>query len=79
MNFLPGRIAVESDTCGGRPFFKGTRIPVYVVLEMLTNRETWEDVSEAFPDLTQQDLHDSLEYAKNLAEMPRQHVAIAHA
>ena len=44
MKTLPGRIVIDPAVCGGRPHFKGTRIPVYVVLEMLANRETWDNV-----------------------------------
>ncbi len=69
---LPGRICVDPVVCGGRPHFKGTRIPVYVVLEMLSNQETWEDIRADYPLLTQADIHFALEYARNIAAMPRQ-------
>jgi uncharacterized protein (DUF433 family) len=74
---LPGRIAVDPDVCGGRPHFKGTRIPVYVVLELLANEESWEDVHKAYPDLRRRDLTDSLDFARELASVPRQGLAVA--
>jgi uncharacterized protein (DUF433 family) len=77
MTHLPGRIAVDPETCGGRPYFKGTRIPVYIVLEMLTNGESWEDIQEAYPDLRRQDLADALDLARDLASIPRQGLAMA--
>jgi uncharacterized protein (DUF433 family) len=72
MKMLKGRITLEPDFCGGRPFFKGTRVPVYVVLEMLANREKEEDILAAYPDLQSADLTDALDYARNLAAIPRQ-------
>jgi uncharacterized protein (DUF433 family) len=63
--------------CGGRPCFRGTRIPVYVVLEMLRNREAVEAIFEAYPDLTADDLQAALEYARNLAAIPCQPLATA--
>jgi uncharacterized protein (DUF433 family) len=72
MKTLPGRISIDPAVCGGRPHFKGTRIPVYVVLEMLSNQETWEDVRADYPLLTQDDVHSALEYARNIADVPRQ-------
>ena len=77
---LPGRIVIDPATCGGRPHFRGTRIPVYVVLEMLANGECHEDIREEFPDLTDQDICHAIEYARDVAAIPRQSLtAPAHA
>ncbi len=70
MKTFPGRITVDPETCGGRPFFKGTRIPVYVVLEMLANGEDRKDIFTNYPDLRVKDLKDALSYARNIAELP---------
>jgi uncharacterized protein (DUF433 family) len=67
MTRMPGRIVVDPATCGGRPHFRGTRIPVYVVLEMLSNQESWEDIHRAYPDLRRKDLADALHFARELA------------
>ena len=72
MKTLPGRIAIDPAICGGRPHFKGTRVPVYVVLEMLANQESWDDIHADYPMLTQDDMHAALEYARNIANIPRQ-------
>lgn len=77
---LPGRIVIDPATCGGRPHFRGTRIPIYVVLEMLANRESREDIRAEFPDLTDEDLGHAIEYARDVAAIPRQSLtALAHA
>ena len=72
MKTLPGRIVIDAAVCGGRPHFKGTRIPVYVVLELLANQETWDDIHTDYPLLTADDVHSALEYARNIADVPRQ-------
>ena len=77
MRSLPGRVTVDPATCGGRPFFRGTRIPVYVVLEMLSNQEPISAIIENYPDLTESDLKAAIEYARNLAEIPAFPVAAA--
>ena len=77
MTRLPGRIVIAPDVSGGRPHFKGTRIPVYVVLEMLTNEESWEDIHHAYPDLRRKDLADALDFARELAAVPRQSLTLA--
>lgn len=52
MKTLSGRIVVDPHTCGGKPIFSGTRIPVYVVLEMLANGEKSDDILAEYPNLT---------------------------
>lgn len=69
---LPGRIVIDPAICGGRPHFRGTRIPVYVVLEMLGNGETHADIQREFPDLTEQDLVHAFDFARDIAAVPRQ-------
>lgn len=67
---LPGRITVDNDIVGGKPHFKGTRVPVYVVLEMLANQESLDDIYKAYPNITADDIKAALMYARNLAEVP---------
>lgn len=77
---LPGRIVIDAATCGGRPYFRGTRIPAYVVLEMLANGESREDIRQDFPDLDEADLRHAIEYARDVASVPRQSLtALANA
>ena len=70
MKTLPGRVVIDPQTCGGKPIFSGTRVPVYVVLEMLANREKPEEILTEYPNLTLDDLQDALTFARNLAEIP---------
>ena len=51
----------------GKPCIKGTRIPVYLVLEKMAAGETFEQLLAAYPQLTLEDLQACLGYAAALA------------
>ena len=51
----------------GKPCVKGTRIPVYVLLEKMAAGESFEQLLSAYPQLTPDDLRACLEYAAVLA------------
>jgi len=51
----------------GKSCIKGTRIPVYLVLEKMAAGETFEQLLTAYPQLTLEDLRACLEYAATLA------------
>lgn len=42
------RIVVNPDICHGKPFIKGTRIPVHIILDLFTAGETEENILEAY-------------------------------
>lgn len=77
MKTLPGRITIDPRICGGKPVFAETRVPVYIVLEMLANQEKPEEILAEYPNLTKDDLHDALTFARNLAEIPGNPSSIA--
>ncbi|MEK7464489.1 MAG: DUF433 domain-containing protein [Patescibacteria group bacterium] len=59
------RIIKNKAIFDGQPVIKGTRIPVSAVLEQLKNGHgTGKHVKEMFPQLSQRDIDDTLEYAK---------------
>jgi len=51
----------------GKPCIKGTRIPVYLLLEKMAAGESPERLLSAYPQLTSDDLRACLEYAAALA------------
>jgi uncharacterized protein (DUF433 family) len=57
------RIEVDPDVKAGKPVVKGTRIPVYIVLDMLGDGADIGDVLEAYPDLEAEDVKACLRYA----------------
>jgi uncharacterized protein (DUF433 family) len=60
-------IVVDSDICHGKPTFKGTRVMVWQVLEMLAYGSTVKEIIEAFPSITPDAVKASLKYAAGLA------------
>ena len=66
MNF-PTRVEAKPSVMMGKPCIKGTRIPVYLLLEKMAAGESFEQLLRAYPQLTQEDLRACLEYAAALA------------
>jgi len=57
-------ITVDPEICHGQPSFRGTRILVYLVLEMLEAGETSDDIiKKAYPQLTKRHIQAALHYA----------------
>jgi uncharacterized protein (DUF433 family) len=64
---FPELIDARSDVMMGKPCLKGTRIPVYLILEKLAAGETGEDILAAYPQLRPEHIQACLEYAARLA------------
>ncbi len=69
-------ISAERDVCHGKPCFKGTRIMVYLILEMLEGGGTIADIREAYPDLTPEHVKAALEFAARAVETGRYDAAL---
>lgn len=59
-------IVADPEICHGKPTFKGTRVMVWQVLEMLSTGATEKEIKEAFPSLTSKHVKAALEYASSL-------------
>jgi uncharacterized protein (DUF433 family) len=64
---FPDRIEAKTTVMMGKPCVKGTRIPVYLLLEKMAAGESFEKLLGAYPQLTVEDLRACLEYAAALA------------
>jgi uncharacterized protein (DUF433 family) len=64
---FPARIESKASVMMGKPCVKGTRIPVYLLLEKMAAGETTEQLLTAYPRLVADDLKACLEYAAALA------------
>lgn len=64
---FPNLIEARADVMMGKPCLKGTRIPVYLILEKLAAGETSESIIAAYPQLRPEHIMASLEYAARLA------------
>lgn len=64
---FPEFVEARADVMMGKPCFKGTRVPVYLILEKLAAGETREIILAAYPQLRPEHIKASLEYAARLA------------
>jgi uncharacterized protein (DUF433 family) len=64
---MNSRIEISPEVCGGRPVVHGTRITVDTVLSYLSAGDSVEDVLEAHPRLTKEDVLSCIDYARKIA------------
>lgn len=65
---LTERIEVNPEILGGKPVIKGTRIPVYLVLELLSAGYDFKRIMEAYPTLGEEDIKAAIEYASKIVK-----------
>jgi len=61
-------IVADPEICHGKPTFKGTRIMIWQILEMLKEGLTEKNIFEAFPHITSKHIRAALEYAASLTK-----------
>lgn len=69
-------ISVDPNIAHGKPCFKGTRIMVYLVLDMLEAGGTIKNIQEAYPELTEQHVKAALDFAARAVETGRYDAAL---
>ncbi|HHT9135401.1 MAG TPA: DUF433 domain-containing protein [Candidatus Avalokitesvara rifleensis] len=58
------RIEIDPNVCHGQPCIKGTRVMVYLILELLKEGLTPEDIiRDYYPNLAVEDIKACLDYA----------------
>ena len=68
MEKLLNRIAVDPNVLVGKPVIKGTRIPVYLVVQLIASGMNINDVLKEYPELKEDDVKAALLYASKLLE-----------
>lgn len=68
MEKLLDRIVVDPDILAGKPVIKGTRIPVYLIIELIATGMNIKDVLKEYPELKEDDVKAALLYASKLLE-----------
>ena len=61
-------VVIDSEICHGKPIFKGTRVMVYLILEMLRAGANIKDILKAYPSLTEKHIKAALDFASKLTE-----------
>ena len=62
------RIEVNPKILCGKAVIKGTRIPVYLILDLLSSGYDFERILEAYPDLKMEDIRAAIEYATGIVK-----------
>jgi len=60
---ITDRIEVNPKVMLGKPVIRGTRIPVELILRKISEGATEEELSDAYPKLTPQDIRAAVGYA----------------
>lgn len=62
------RITFDSNIMGGRACIRGTRVTVALILNLVANGMSTEEILEAYPYLDAEDIRQALQYAAWLAD-----------
>ena len=57
------RITINPNVCLGQPTIRGMRITISVILKMLAGGKSISEVLEAYPELEEEDVRQSIRYA----------------
>lgn len=68
---VPDRIEVDPDVLTGKPVVKGTRISVELVMDLLSEAWTIEDILDNYPALEREDVYACLRYATETLKSER--------
>ncbi len=62
------RIIFNRDIMGGQACIRGLRIPVSLIINLIANGMTTEEIIKEYPDLEPEDIKEALQYASWLAK-----------
>jgi len=65
MQTYRNRIEINPKILLGKPVFRETRIPLYVVLDLLAEGLTVQEVIKEYPDLTEEDVKAAIQFASD--------------
>lgn len=60
------RIEVNPKVMLGKPVIKGTRVPIYLIIKLVAQGMTYEEILEDYPCLSKKDIIAALEYAESI-------------
>jgi uncharacterized protein (DUF433 family) len=62
------RITMDPDVMVGKPVIRGTRIPVYVVVNLVGEGVAFEEIMRQYPDLKRQDILAAVKFAAKFTD-----------
>lgn len=60
----------------GKPTIRGTRIPVYLILNLIKNGYTLKKIRQAYPELRPADIRAALEFAERSMEYEEEFIRV---
>ena len=73
---LNDRIVINPKIMVGKPVIKGTRVPVYIILNLLAQGYDIERILKAYPILKKEDITAALNYAAMRFDREETHVHV---
>ena len=61
-------IAIDPEICHGKPCFKGTRVMVSTILELLESGQSYQDIRKGYPAVTPDHVRAALHFAHQVLE-----------
>lgn len=71
-------IEKNPNICGGKPIFKGTRIPIYIVLDLLSAGESIDSILNNYPQLNRKAILEAIKYASKLTRLEEEFIEITN-
>jgi len=68
------RITIDPKILSGKPVFKGTRIPISIVLKMLRDGASFQKILEEYPRLAEEDIKAALDYSVFIIDHPDEEI-----
>jgi uncharacterized protein (DUF433 family) len=62
------RISSDPDILHGKPCIKGTRIPVYLIVSLVAEGISAQEIIRDYPSLIPEDIKSAVKYASKLCE-----------
>ena len=68
------RIEINPKILGGKPVFRNTRIPIYIILQMIRDNASFDQIIQEYPRLTIEDIKIALDYSIYLLNHPDEEI-----
>lgn len=65
---MVSRIEVNPKILAGKPVIRGTRIPVYLILNLIAKGKTAAQITKEYPELNKEDVNSAVSYAASHME-----------
>lgn len=78
MNNLLNRISINPEICLGKPCIKGTRIWVSLILDMLADGWSFQQIFKEYPYLKEEDIKAAIAYGSEMSRERFVEIPIGH-